>query len=606
TQSGIFIVTFTADDGNDGASTLDVKITVNEINDPPILRGPARKIVFVGQILDFPVRISDPDGDNLTVTLQNIPAGAVVTNISATTRAFRWRPTASDVGMHRPTFIANDGLVSDTLVTPIDVLQPSGPIVESLKPTFGHIGDMVTLKGIAFGDGAGTVLFNGAPSAAVVSGDTVAIAVVPVGAQSGPLTLITPEGKPSESRHFTVLPPPTVNLIANELEASVPLVLFGNPITLTAHIENDGGFAAEAVVTFYDDHPDSGGAALGAPIPFNIGAKDTARVAFEWVSQSEGAFTPHIRISGANPRENDLSDNIAGGGAVTVVKGGGIEFVSIHAPVGEFIIGQPVSYSIFLLNANTTAANVAAITVANDFGFVNASALPLSLPPGALRKFDFTVMLPEATTPGAYSTELRVETAKGSVFTTDIFFEAVEASKQITVRLIDKRGRFPVVGARVFANGVEQSPTDNLGETAFEISRGESIEIVFFKEGYLPERTALSFDGRKKIVEVFIDPGEILVTDIEVEPISSQELLQLGLDLGDAENFNFFTFSVQIQLKPDEPPTNVEWIGTGGGGTTEEGMIPTCLTAAEAKGGIVASGDSIIIKEDRDISMFFS
>lgn len=596
-QSGDFVVTFTADDGNDGAAMLEVKITVNEINDPPIVRGPARKIVFAGQMLDFPVTIKDPDGDNLTVTLQNIPFGATVSNISSTTRAFRWKPTANDVGTYEPAFIANDGLVSDTLVTPIDVLQPSGPIVESLKPNFGHIGDMVTLKGIAFGDGAGTVLFNGTPSVAMVSGDTVAMAVVPVGAQSGPLTLISPDGKISASRPFTVLPPPTVNLIANELEASAPLALLGNPITLRAHIENDGSFAADAKVTFFDNHPDSGGVAFGAPVPFNIGAKDTAQVAFEWVTQTEGAFTPHIRISGANPRENNLSDNIVGDGTVRVVKGGGIEFISLHAPVGEFIIGQPVSYSVFLLNASTSAASVTSITIADAFGFVAASALLVALPPGALRKFDFTVTLPEATTPGAYSTELRVETAKGSIFTTDINFEAVEASKQITVRLIDKRGRFPVPNARVFANGAEQTPTNSSGEALFELSRGESIEIVFFKESHLPERATLSHDGRKKIVEIFIDPGEILVTNIQVEPISSEDLLNLGLDLEDAENFNFFTFSAQIQLKPDEPPTNVEWISTGGG-TGEEGYLPPCLAAAEAKGGIVASGDSIIIKQE--------
>jgi len=56
--------------------------------------------------------------------------------------------------------------VADTLVMTISVIQPPGPILQLLAPSFAHVGDTVKLRGFAFGTGTGTVLFSGTPAPA--------------------------------------------------------------------------------------------------------------------------------------------------------------------------------------------------------------------------------------------------------------------------------------------------------------------------------------------------------------------------------------------------------------------------------------------------------
>ncbi len=566
TQSGTYFVTFTADDKSDGATTTQVKIIVNEIDDPPVVSGPASRAVYSGQSLEIAFSVSDPDFDRLTITYLDHPTGSTVYDPGTANKFFRWKPTAADVGIYRPKFIANDGLAADTLVIAITVSQPLAPIVESVNPTFGRVGDIVTLKGIAFGEGAGSMLFNNFPAAASISGDTLAMALVPPGATSGPLLLVSPNGRTSSPKYFTVLPPQTVNLVAKSLQASTPLVLVGNSVTLKARIENAGSYTAKALLTFLDNHPDSGGVALGAPLPFNLAANSQSEQTFDWIPRTPGIFFPHVRISGADPRETKLVDNIVAAGAVIVVPGSLLEQVTIYAPTDELIIGKPKNYIVYLLNGGPQAAQINTITVDGGLGFVPATALPLSLPAGESRTFVFTATLPASTPPGQNSTIIRARTALGNEFTATARFKANEDNPQITVKLLDDRIGLPVAGARVFADGAEQPPTNGNGEAFFRVVAGVTTDVVFFKESYLPARTALTAEGGSRTITVFIQPGEVLVTSVEVKPLSAAEIADLGLDLNDPANFNYYRFSARVQLRPDAPPVEVSSIYQGGGG----------------------------------------
>ncbi len=80
---------------------------------------------------------------------------------------------------------------------------PQLPVVTSFTPSAGPVGSTVTITGSRF-TGATTVQFNGVPAGFTVNADTQCTAVVPVGANTGPLSLSTPQGVGASTTAFTV------------------------------------------------------------------------------------------------------------------------------------------------------------------------------------------------------------------------------------------------------------------------------------------------------------------------------------------------------------------------------------------------------------------
>ena len=108
-QAGIYNnVHFEVSDGT-ATDSEDITITVNNVNRPPVLNAIGNKSINEGQALSFTVSGSDPDGDQITYSVQGLPDGATFEN-----QTFTWTPITSNVGEHRVTFIVSDGYLSDS------------------------------------------------------------------------------------------------------------------------------------------------------------------------------------------------------------------------------------------------------------------------------------------------------------------------------------------------------------------------------------------------------------------------------------------------------------------------------------------------------------
>jgi len=86
--------TYVVSDGHGGTATGNVNITVNPVNDAPVLSGvPATASVVYGTNLTFQASASDVDlpAQTLTFSLSGQPAGA---SINPSTGVFSWTPTA--------------------------------------------------------------------------------------------------------------------------------------------------------------------------------------------------------------------------------------------------------------------------------------------------------------------------------------------------------------------------------------------------------------------------------------------------------------------------------------------------------------------------------
>lgn len=75
-------------------------------NSPPILNPIGNKTIKEGTLLQFTVSASDPDGDSIIYSAENLPDNAA---FNSQTRQFNWTPGYTQAGIYQVTFTASDG-----------------------------------------------------------------------------------------------------------------------------------------------------------------------------------------------------------------------------------------------------------------------------------------------------------------------------------------------------------------------------------------------------------------------------------------------------------------------------------------------------------------
>lgn len=105
---------------------------VVHINQTPILDPIGDKDVYKGDTLNFSISASDPDGDSLILTVENLPINATFVDSGNNKGLFNFIPDTTQIGVNNVTFIAtdDDGL-SDYEVVKITVY-------DDILPAFGE------------------------------------------------------------------------------------------------------------------------------------------------------------------------------------------------------------------------------------------------------------------------------------------------------------------------------------------------------------------------------------------------------------------------------------------------------------------------------------
>ncbi len=140
-QTGIYKVQFIVSNVSRLTDSRTVSIIVNCANRPPILATISDPVVTAGEALSFRVSATDPDGDNLTYSAADLPAGA---SFDPATRTFSWPQTV--IGSYTVHFTVNDGQLSVTAPVIIKVYPSSDrPPVMSAIPSYSvKVGKLVS------------------------------------------------------------------------------------------------------------------------------------------------------------------------------------------------------------------------------------------------------------------------------------------------------------------------------------------------------------------------------------------------------------------------------------------------------------------------------
>jgi hypothetical protein len=135
-QAGIYNITFKATDPSLATDSEVVRITVNNLNNPPVLDSIGARSVNEGQTLTFRVHSADINGDRLILSALNIPTNATFTDSTNGAGSFTFSPSYAQAGVYNVTFVVRDTVgASDSESVSITVNNLNHePVLDSIGP----------------------------------------------------------------------------------------------------------------------------------------------------------------------------------------------------------------------------------------------------------------------------------------------------------------------------------------------------------------------------------------------------------------------------------------------------------------------------------------
>ena len=161
-QAGSYSVAFTASNALSGSATT--AITVNHVNNCPVVTAPATASTDEGVLLMFNITATDADGEHVTLTATGLPTGATFTDNANNSGTFSWTPdfTAAALSPYTVTFHGSDGhagctgSMASTVITVNNVNRAPTAVITA--PPSGTVGVPVNMSGSASTDPDGDAL----------------------------------------------------------------------------------------------------------------------------------------------------------------------------------------------------------------------------------------------------------------------------------------------------------------------------------------------------------------------------------------------------------------------------------------------------------------
>jgi len=100
------------------------------LGNSPVISQIASRSVFVGEPIDFKLNATDPDGDNISISLSSGPSGV---RVNASSGLVSWRPALADTGVKTLQFAVSDGKNIASQSAQFTVTMPSLADTEAIR-----------------------------------------------------------------------------------------------------------------------------------------------------------------------------------------------------------------------------------------------------------------------------------------------------------------------------------------------------------------------------------------------------------------------------------------------------------------------------------------
>ncbi|WP_417538936.1 putative Ig domain-containing protein [Marinobacter sp.] len=207
-QIGVSAVEVKVEDaaGQSDTQTFQVEVVVS--GNPPIIDSVPVTTAFAGELYQYSVIASDPDGDALVYRLSEAPAGMSVSESGTVS----WAPSTAQVGSHPVTVVVEDdrgawvSQAFDLVVTE----KNTAPVITSAPAPGVELGSTYAYQVIASDDDGDALTYSlpQAPAGMVIVADSGVVSWVPSPSQLGnhSVRVLVSDGKGgSASQSFTVV-----------------------------------------------------------------------------------------------------------------------------------------------------------------------------------------------------------------------------------------------------------------------------------------------------------------------------------------------------------------------------------------------------------------
>ncbi|MBI5096680.1 MAG: DUF1566 domain-containing protein [Nitrospirae bacterium] len=288
-------------------------------------------------------------------------------------------------------------------------------------------------------------------------------------------------------------------------------------------------------------------------------------------------------------------------------------------------VGDDKTISVKIKNVGINPLTLSTVTISGNPWFTPVSTLP-TIAPGSEVDFWFRLLVPTGTTGGAYpNPQQYAETLVVTLLTGDTFNRPFvvnmydQATSILNIQVVADNSGAPLPGAMVTLEGSTASySTDSNGRV--QITTAPGIKNIYaYKDGYKPLALSANLTPLDNTLTLRLLPGEVLVVDqVQVTPLTQQEIVNRGVQLTDPTNYWVYDFTVALAIDgapttinqtsvilPTNPdpgttttlqPTAVQ-SGGGGGASTIQTTVIALPEGKRAYAFLVIPGEIKLLKE---------
>jgi hypothetical protein len=255
-QIGTHVLRFIASDRYGGQTEHELVITVIRNNNVPILSMPVDTTIHEMQMLEWQIRVSDPDGDAVSVSIAGLPEGAV---FHPDARTLTWQPTFQQAGEYGFDVIVDDGhggIRTYTLAIQVEDYNQK-PVLQFFQPQDSLVraisGESICFKVHARDDDGDTLSYQWMVNEALVSRDStwVLVANETLGEETRISVLVTDQHD-SVTHHWKFFMITDVDMDPGVLPETALLPAYPNPFNASTTLRFSLDASTRVVIKIFD------------------------------------------------------------------------------------------------------------------------------------------------------------------------------------------------------------------------------------------------------------------------------------------------------------------------------------------------------------------
>jgi len=217
-----------------------------------------------------------------------------------------------------------------------------------------------------------------------------------------------------------------------------------------------------------------------------------------------------------------------------------IEDKSIFTKINSY-----TTFYLLLTNNGSDLIRITNVTLPNDW--IQCVYCPTNISAQSSQSAFFEIYLPEQIECGVKKVKITIHTSTYGVITKEITLNILpEASTKTTVTSYDRETNNPLSNVMIMIDDEESLyHTNSIGKTTIPTSLG-SHTLYLWKENYLAKEYHFTCDKEQNEVSIFLEPGSVILEEIDVTPLNISEIEDAGINIQDPKNYDYYEFNVDL------------------------------------------------------------